>query len=744
MHLAQYASTMMITGDNYLDGRRALANALQQIAAAASHGCYDLQLTEIERSIGQLVKGTTARVLVRSGGGWRNWDSLDGGPGGTRIELPDESLGWDSIRVVENGVFIPVSVGAVCLLFSGETAQLEALPELEILRHAVGLALQNAEMQRVATQSLDEAQTLQRVATQMLKSHDLSEIFLLITQEAKRLLSSDICGVLLREGEEIVMRRCVGHHSVDTASLRIKPGQGLAGRVLARREPSAVEDYIESHIISRHFFHLAKAELVRSALAVPLVGRDEVIGVLEVWRRRPLTFTTHDSSRLVALANLASIAIENANLYATQRSIVEELGRANWALNQRFDTVRNLSNLTQRLMQILLHGGGLPAIIACASSFLGADVAIIDVSGHLRAWAGPTDGALLRELLVTALVRAAATPKLATASRLELIDHSRWLAQPLLVEGETIGWVLGRVQDQVADLTELAVSQVAIVAALDHVEQRAASRARAETIDALVWDLLQGEEAVQSASIDRAREIKINLDETLRLFVCELGPCRDWNADRSASVVRKKITMAIRQSKPAQSEHIRAIALRGHLIAIVCSDETLEDAERWAEKLARHISQQLEGRLVLVGGSGLCTEARGLAAGYREAQIALDVARQLGRSGAIVYDHAGVVGMLLSLRHEVGMQRFLQMTFGELLTRDDRQRDPLLETLRVYFDLNGSQEAAAQRLGVHRKTISYRLAKISKLTGLDFSTHEDRLRADLALYIYRLIEDRRP
>jgi hypothetical protein len=47
-------------------------------------------------------------------------------------------------------------------------------------------------------------------------------------------------------------------------------------------------------------------------------------------------------------------------------------------------------------------------------------------------------------------------------------------------------------------------------------------------------------------------------------------------------------------------------------------------------------------------------------------------------------------------------------------------------------------EAAAQRLGVHRKTISHRLSKISDLTGLDLSTHDDRLVADLSLYVYRL------
>jgi DNA-binding PucR family transcriptional regulator len=109
------------------------------------------------------------------------------------------------------------------------------------------------------------------------------------------------------------------------------------------------------------------------------------------------------------------------------------------------------------------------------------------------------------------------------------------------------------------------------------------------------------------------------------------------------------------------------------------------------------------------------------------------------RSGAVVYDRAGVLGMLLGLRHEAGMQRFLALNLGRLLDEDEKTREQLLQTLRIFFDVNCSHEVAAQRLGVHRKTIANRVAKIAELTGLDFSTHDDRLAADISLYVYRLL-----
>jgi len=53
-----------------------------------------------------------------------------------------------------------------------------------------------------------------------------------------------------------------------------------------------------------------------SLLAVPLVARDEVRGVLGLATRTPRRFTAHEMNRLVAISNLASLAVENARLYA--------------------------------------------------------------------------------------------------------------------------------------------------------------------------------------------------------------------------------------------------------------------------------------------------------------------------------------------------------------------------------------------------------------------------------------------
>ncbi len=719
--------------------RHALGVTIEPVVAAALRGHYALLLAEAERAVARRFPGTQPRVVVHSGGVWREASALDGAQAGQPVELPQGSAASQQITRLAHGLFVPVNPGVLGLLVHGRVGGQAALDDLAVLRQCLALALQTCERQRLAAQNLDEVQSLQRVATRMLKSHDLGEILLLITQEAKRLLAADICGVLLREGEQIVMRRCVGNRSADTAALRMGPGQGLAGRVLAHHEPSSVEDYLASDSISRDFFHLAEAEGVRSALAAPLLARDSIIGVLEVWRRRPSTFTVQDTMRLVALANLTSIAIENAELYATQARMVGELERANASLNERYDMVRNLSDLTQDLMQMLLQGGGLAAIVAAVGSFLHTEVGLIDADGHTLAWSGASDGAAAPARVSARLVVAARRAPRRVPQEVHALDieGERWHARPVLVQGDPVGWAVGRVAGRGADLTGLTLSQLAMFAALYRLEQRAAARARLETIDATVWDLLRADAAARAAAIDRAADIQLDLEGPLRLYLCEVGPAAAGGAAHSGSALRRQVCQVVADLKP---EGVRAVAMHGLSIAVLCSDQALDDTERLAQKMAARISQAFDTRQVTIGGSSRCARAHGLHIAHREALIALDVARQLGRTGAVVYDRAGVVGMLLSLRHEAGMQRFLELNLGELLHEEDKQRGQLMHTLRVYFDVNCSHEAASQRLGVHRKTIAHRLAKISELTGLDLSTHDDRLVADLALYVYRLLE----
>lgn len=715
-----------------------ITEAMRQLAAAALRGSTPAFYVEAEKCLAAATRARSAAIVLRSGGEWRAWHSLSDEPAGdSSPTLPAESTGWNRVEKLGTaGFFVPVRTGSVAVLVEFGDAVDANLAELGILASALELALTTCERQTVASESVNEIQVLHRVATRILTSHDLEEILLLITQEAKRLLAADICGVLLRDGDEIVMRRCVGNLSPDTAALRMRQGQGLAGRVFATGEPCCVDDYVESKLISRDFFGLAQAEKVRSALGAPLIAKDAVVGVLEVWRRRASVFTEQDRSRLVALAHLTSIAIDNARLYAEQKSAVRELAEANRGLAERFEAIKGLADLQRDLVQLLIDSRNLAAIAARAAEHLGVNVLIVDLELRVLGAFPPMDE--VPPELRAPLAAALRNPLSAAPRKRSAAMH----AQRVTVGNEAVGLVAA-FGERLDDAAHLAISQVAMAAALFHVEQHAASKAQAETLEALLWDLLEGADAVRHAALDRARHLGAEPRGPARVLLCAFGAidglakARGWGAAEMDTCRRRIRELCEREQD--RSGTPRLVGTRGNSIVFLLPDKGIEACEHTADSLARAIAREVPGLSVYVGASSPRADLLGLQKAYAEARISADVAVQHGTAGGAVFERGGVVGVLLGLRQESDTRALVERTFGRLMELNERQRQPLLRTLQVFFERNCSQQAAARQLRVHHKTVRYRLARIGELTGLDLAKREDRLLADLALYVNELI-----
>ena len=75
----------------------------------------------------------------------------------------------------------------------------------------------------------------------------------------------------------------------------------------------------------------AKKEGIVSILSVPMMLREETIGVIRVYTAEPCHFTMDDMYFVGAVANLGAIALENARLYeATSRKTTKHSGGICW------------------------------------------------------------------------------------------------------------------------------------------------------------------------------------------------------------------------------------------------------------------------------------------------------------------------------------------------------------------------------------------------------------------------------
>lgn len=141
--------------------------------------------------------------------------------------------------------------------------------------------------------------------------------------------------------------------------------------------------------------------------------------------------------------------------------------------------------------------------------------------------------------------------------------------------------------------------------------------------------------------------------------------------------------------------------------------------------------------------SNVVHSPRALPEALRQAQFVAGLQRQgLLKSREVRFDDDVQLGAFRLLYDRWGspeLTRYVNHLIGDLI-REDR-RGLLRETLRVYLEHGGAQRPTAERLGIHRNTLTYRLKQIRSVVDLDSDDPQNRLGLHLALLAAELPAD---
>ncbi len=574
-----------------------------------------------------------------------------------------------------------------------------------------------------------ETEAVREVARQLLSVRDLDQVLRSIAERTLRLLDSDICGVMLREDDVVRMRACVGNRVSQTARLAMHRGQGVAGLVFLTGEPAKTDSYLDDRTISQDFMSLAVKEETRSALAVPLRLRGRLIGVLEVWRRRPSVFTGRDIRRMVTLADFATIAIDNARLHDEQAAAAAETERARDALTGQVALLDRSSQVQQELLTTVIEGGGLAAVTRTVAVELDCQVGVYGPDGTLRA---AHSGRRLMSALPDTITD--------VDRRSHGGERGRWV-RPVYADGDQVGHVLLLQGGQPADAMVAAAGNVAMACSLALLRERAASRARAEATEQVLWDLLQGPIEHRLAARTRAQQLGLVLGGRLRVVsgrlenIAALAGEHAWDTSQTERV-RRQILRTVRSLEDGRG--LALASLRGNEIVAVAADLDRAEARDLVDAFVAAVRRDWPDLALTWGISREHGEAVELPSALNEARTALSAARRLGGESTFLYEELGIVRLLLGSGDDPDLQTFIDEVTGPLVAYDRDNDGALVRTLRAFFDADCSQRLAADRLFIHHKTLRYRLERIRQLTGLDLGRHEDRMRADFALRLLQV------
>lgn len=210
-----------------------------------------------------------------------------------------------------------------------------------------------------ATQSASRPLELTELLTLMVElserinsTLDLDELMARIAEIVKRAIDYEVFAILLlnEKTHELSVRFSIGHPDELIRSLRIRVGEGIVGRAAETRRSVLVNDVLKDP------GYIRTLSPIRSELAVPLMTKNRLIGVLDLEAPWPDFFNDSHVSLLELLASRMAMAIENARLYrrsvrqARTLQLLNEISREMSSVLVTSELLRKIGTLTKRLI----------------------------------------------------------------------------------------------------------------------------------------------------------------------------------------------------------------------------------------------------------------------------------------------------------------------------------------------------------------------------------------------------------
>ena len=179
---------------------------------------------------------------------------------------------------------------------------------------------------------VQELRFLYGIGRSVTSLRELQQILNRIVEAAVYLTDAEEGSLMLIDDEsgELYLRAARGLNEKKARSFRVKMEDSIAGQVVRTGHPVMIggQNQDDSFKVKTGYF-------VKALLNVPLKVMDQVIGVLAVNNKTSVqSFTDRHLNLLMALADYASVAIENARLYARLTSDVDRAEQSSQQLEQ--------------------------------------------------------------------------------------------------------------------------------------------------------------------------------------------------------------------------------------------------------------------------------------------------------------------------------------------------------------------------------------------------------------------------
>jgi phosphoserine phosphatase RsbU/P len=209
--------------------------------------------------------------------------------------------------------------------------------------------IESVEMAAVQTELQSRIEPLLlEVADVVNTTLDLDTTLRRVAELVRKVIDYEIFGILLlnEKTQELYFRFSVGHSHEVADRLRIKLGEGVTGVAAQKAEAILVND------VANDSRYISAVPNVRSEIAVPLIVKNRVIGVIDIESPQADHFTEDHKRLLTLIASRMAVGIENARLYTRITRQAKTLLLLN-EIARELTSILNLDEVLKRVGELL-------------------------------------------------------------------------------------------------------------------------------------------------------------------------------------------------------------------------------------------------------------------------------------------------------------------------------------------------------------------------------------------------------
>ncbi|MFI5097737.1 MAG: SpoIIE family protein phosphatase [Candidatus Acidiferrales bacterium] len=182
---------------------------------------------------------------------------------------------------------------------------------LALLASRLAVAIENARLFQKVSAQAETLLVLNEVSREISSILDVEELLRHAAELVKRVIDYQILSIMLYDEEQHIFRHRVDvkHGQRVQGKMRVAASEGLVGAAAMLREPVLVPD------VTKDERYLMVNPETRSELAIPMMHKGKVIGVLDLESPQLNYFTADHVQTLSILASNLAVSLENARLY---------------------------------------------------------------------------------------------------------------------------------------------------------------------------------------------------------------------------------------------------------------------------------------------------------------------------------------------------------------------------------------------------------------------------------------------